>query len=177
MFFWLPGALWQKSRTFLWETPISLRALLVRGIVLVPCLSSRPPVPTELYPLWSSTHPMNDPTTHRVRKPLPQAKLSTGSPTDRLWELVHFPQLLRDSLALSLHTTKSFVPPGYLLMEERPERGLALKPNVCEEREGKGFLIVPLRNSLTPTLLSRHGGDHSGNRICTGKKKNLHRTL
>lgn len=46
-------------------------------------------------------------------------------------------------------------------MEERPERGLPLKPDLCKERGG-GFLIVPLKNILTPILRSRYGGDCRG---------------
>lgn len=47
-------------------------------------------------------------------------------------------------------------------MEERPER-------MCEEREGEGFLIVPLKDILKPILFSRHRGDYRGKRICTGR--------
>lgn len=48
------------------------------------------------------------------------------------------------------------------------ERGLALKPDVCEERGGGGFLIVPLKDILTPTLRSSYGGDYGGARFRRG---------
>lgn len=35
-------------------------------------------------------------------------------------------------------------------MEGRPERGLVLRPERCEERGGKVFLIVPLKGILIP---------------------------
>lgn len=58
--------------------------------------------------------------------------------------------------------------PGSLRMEGRPYRGLVPEPKGCEEREGKGFLLVPPKDILIPILFSRSGGHHRGNRICTG---------
>lgn len=57
----------------------------------------------------------------------------------------HFLQLLSDSLSLPAIPQRPLYYQDLSGMQGRPERGLVLKPKGCEMKEGKGFLIVPLK--------------------------------
>lgn len=60
---------------------------------------------------------------------------------------------------LIFHPLETLILSGPLApgMKGRCKRGLVLK-NECEERGGKGFLVVPLNSVLTPTPFSRMVG-------------------